>query len=260
MEVEKKASVFEMNTVNIYDTSTQNVNPVLVPKKKKTMKENLSKSLQTEKKKETKAIMSKTLPNQNITKPSLKKEKKISSEQKISKQTILIKEKIVVPEDDIENSVESEINEKKDDTTVNKQREMLTLLEFSNIIHEYSCTRTSRDDTIRNLDSTLLNNEPKKGRWLLEAGDDIDFLDRLAMEKQYDNRARGRYVWNEAIENIIMKYAPDIDKEKEYEALKIMDESYIMRQNKESIVRVEEEDEEDEEKVQEESNIKTENV
>ena len=245
MEVEKKASVFEMNTVNIYDTSTQNVNPVLVPKKKK-MKENLSKSLQTEKKKETKAIMSKTLPNQNIPKQSLKKEKKIPSEQELPKQTV----------DEIKNSVESE----KDNTTVNKEREMLTLLEFSNIVHEYSCTRTSRDDTIRNLDSTLLDNEPKKGRWLLEAGDDIDFLDRLAMEKQYDNRARGRYVWNEAIENIIMKYAPDIDKEKEYEALKIMDESYIMRQNKESIVRVEEEDEEDEEKVQEESNIKTENV
>ena len=257
MEVEKKASVFEMNTVNIYDTSTQNVNPVLVPKKKK-MKENLSKSLQTEKKKETKAIMSKTLPNQNITKPSLKKEKKISSEQKIPKQTILIKENIVVPEDDIENSVESEINEKNDDTTVNKQREMLTLLEFSNIIHEYSCTRTSRDDTIRNLDSTLLNNEPKKGRWLLEAGDDIDFLDRLAMEKQYDNRARGRYVWNEAIENIIMKYAPDIDKEKEYEALKIMDQSYMLKQNKECLIQ--EKEEEEEEKVQEESNIKTENV
>ena len=246
MEVEKKASVFEMNTVNIYDTSTQNVNPVLVPKKKKTMKENLSKSLQTEKKKETKAIMSKTLPNQNIPKQSLKKEKKIPSEQELPKQTV----------DEIKNCVESE----KDNTTVNKEREMLTLLEFSNIVHEYSCTRTSRDDTIRNLDSTLLDNEPKKGRWLLEAGDDIDFLDRLAMEKQYDNRARGRYVWNEAIENIIMKYAPDIDKEKEYEALKIMDESYIMRQNKESIVRVEEEDEEDEEKVQEESNIKTENV
>ena len=248
MEVEKKASVFEMNTVNIYDTSTQNVNPVLVPKKKK-MKENLSKSLQTEKKKETKAIMSKTLPNQNIPKQSLKKEKKIPSEQELPKQTV----------DEIKNSVESE----KDNTTVNKEREMLTLLEFSNIVHEYSCTRTSRDDTIRNLDSTLLNNEPKKGRWLLESGDDIDFLDRIAMEKPYDNRARGRYVWNEAIENIIMKYAPDIDKEKEYEALKIMDESYIMRQNKESIVRVEEEDEEDEEdeeKVQEESNIKTENV
>ena len=247
MEVEKKPSIFEMNTVNIYDTfSTQNVNPVLVPKKKKTIKENLSKSLQTEKKKETKAIMSKTLPNQNIPKQSLKKEKKIPSEQELPKQTV----------DEIKNSVESE----KDNTTVNKEREMLTLLEFSNIVHEYSCTRTSRDDTIRNLDSTLLDNEPKKGRWLLEAGDDIDFLDRLAMEKQYDNRARGRYVWNEAIENIIMKYAPDIDKEKEYEALKIMDESYIMRQNKESIVRVEEEDEEDEEKVQEESNIKTENV
>ena len=246
MEVEKKANIFEMNTVNIYDTSTQNVNPVLVPKKKKTIKENLSKSLQTEKKKETKAIMSKTLPNQNIPKQSLKKEKKIPSEQELPKQTV----------DEIKNSVESE----KDNTTVNKEREMLTLLEFSNIVHEYSCTRTSRDDTIRNLDSTLLDNEPKKGRWLLEAGDDIDFLDRLAMEKQYDNRARGRYVWNEAIENIIMKYAPDIDKEKEYEALKIMDESYIMRQNKESIVRVEEEDEEDEEKVQEESNIKTENV
>ena len=135
---------------------------------------------------------------------------------------------------------------------------MLTLLEFSNIVHEYSCTRTSRDDTIRNLDSTLLNNKPKKGRWLLESGDDIDFLDRIAMEKPYDNRARGRYVWNEAIENIIMKYAPDIDKEKEYEALKIMDESYMLKQNKECLIQ--EKEEEEEEKVQEESNIKTENV
>ena len=125
---------------------------------------------------------------------------------------------------------------------------MLSLIEFSNIIHEYSCTRTSRDDTIRNLDRTLLNNEPKKGRWLLESGDDIDFLDRLALEKQNDNRARGRYVWNEAIDSIISKYAPDIDKEKEYEALKIMDESYISKQKKESTVIVEEE----------ESNIKTE--
>ena len=220
MEIEKKVNNFEMNTVNIYDSSmNQKNNPVIVPKKKRILKEA----------KTNKIKMSKTLPNQTFNE---------------EKQQVVEIEKKISTEDENEN----EIIEEKDESTVNEEREMLSLIEFSNIIQEYSCTRTSRDDTIRNLDRTLLNNEPKKGRWLLESGDDIDFLDRLAIEKQNDNRARGRYVWNEAIDSIISKYAPDIDKEKEYEALKIMDESYISKQKKESTVIVEEE----------ESNIKTE--
>ena len=76
MEIEKKVNNFEMNTVNIYDSSmNQKNNPVIVPKKKRILKEA----------KTNKIKMSKTLPNQTFNKEKqqvVEIKKKISPEDK----------------------------------------------------------------------------------------------------------------------------------------------------------------------------------
>ena len=82
------------------------------------------------------------------------------------------------------------------------------------------------DETIKDLDYTLSKKEPKKGIWLLEQGEDIDYLDSLSMQETNDSRIRGRHTWNQALENIIQNYAPDYNVEEEYNALKIMEQNH----------------------------------
>ena len=123
-------------------------------------------------------------------------------------------------------------DEKTENSNSKKQKtenKMLNLVEFVSIVKDFDQTITTIDETIKNLDYTLSDKEPKKGRWLLESGEDIDFLDNLAMQETHDNRARGRHAWNQALDNIINKYAPELNNESDedfYNALRIMDESY----------------------------------
>ena len=65
---------------------------------------------------------------------------------------------------------------------------------------------------------------------------EVLFLDQLALEQQdKTNRARGTFLWNEAIDNILQKYCSDVDiysEEaviKEYDALRIMDGIYVTK-------------------------------
>ena len=121
---------------------------------------------------------------------------------------------------------DKKIKQKKTESSIDNEDKTLSLLEFSKIVKEYDKTNTTMDETIKDLDYTLSKKEPKKGIWLLEQGEDIDYLDSLSMQETNDSRIRGRHTWNQALENIIQNYAPDYNVEEEYNALKIMEQNH----------------------------------
>lgn len=138
-------------------------------------------------------------------------------------------------EKDVVDIYESTMNTNRDKKSKNDERKKpeiesedktLSLLEFSKMVKEFDRTNTTIDETIRDLDYTLSKKEPKKGIWLLEQGEDIDYLDSLSMQEVNDSRIRGRHTWNQAMENIIQNYAPDYSLEEEYNALKIMEQNH----------------------------------
>ena len=108
-----------------------------------------------------------------------------------------------------------------------KDVKIITLQEFSTIVNDYESTKTTLNETFQKLDSTLSKIEPKKGEWILESGPDIDFLDRLASNVDEKTRPRGRFVWD----SVILKYSTYYDPEEEYEALRIMDEAYLPKED-----------------------------
>ena len=112
------------------------------------------------------------------------------------------------------------------DGDIEKEEKTLSILDFSRMVKDFDKTNTTVDETIRDLDYTLTKKEPKRGIWLLEQGEDIDYLDHLSMEEGDFSRARGRHTWNTAIENIINTYAPDYNIDDEYDALKIMEQNF----------------------------------
>ena len=122
------------------------------------------------------------------------------------------------------------------DQSPTEGQKQLTMNEFKTIVHNFETTQSTLDDTVNMLDSTLTAKEPKKGRWLLETGDDIDMLDAIASQCPDPNqRPRGHYVWSKMMEDITEKYVkPVIDenthRELEYKALKVMDQWYIDNQ------------------------------
>ena len=118
---------------------------------------------------------------------------------------------------------------RKKPETIENEDKTLSLLEFSKMVKEFDRTNTTIDETIRDLDYTLSKKEPKKGIWLLEQGEDIDYLDSLSMQETNDSQIRGRHTWNQAMENIIQNYAPDNNIEEEYNALKIMENNHKKR-------------------------------
>ena len=111
---------------------------------------------------------------------------------------------------------------------------MISMDEFSTIANDYAKSNYNKekyDETVTALNKTLNKKEPKNGTWLFDEIDkEVLFLDQLALEQQdKTNRARGTFLWNEAIDNILQKYCSDVDiysEEaviKEYDALRIMD-------------------------------------
>ena len=121
---------------------------------------------------------------------------------------------------------------KKDaDDEIEREDKTLSILDFSKMVKDFDKTNTTVDETIRDLDYTLSKKEPKRGIWLLEQGEDIDYLDNLSMQEGDFSRARGRHTWNTAIENIINTYAPDYNIDDEYDALKIMEQKYKKKQS-----------------------------
>ena len=108
---------------------------------------------------------------------------------------------------------------------------LLTIEEYTSIVNT---NNTTEEQTIQLLNSTLGNNEPRKGSWLInEKGEDIYEYDSIDLNNKHVTRPRGLYAWNKAIDTIIEKYAPEVDiaseaeRMREYEALRIMDESYL---------------------------------
>ena len=121
-----------------------------------------------------------------------------------------------------------------DQTPTSKQKQKeISINEFRTIVNNFETTQTTLDDTVNVLDGTLTAQDPKKGRWLLETGEDIDMLDAIAAQcEDKVNRPRGQFSWNSMMENLTNKYIkPEIDentyREKEYIALKVMDQWYI---------------------------------
>ena len=125
---------------------------------------------------------------------------------------------------------------KKEDYSV------ISLSEFTSIANEYQKNKTSQqkyDETVTELDKTLNKKEPKHGIWLFdEIDEEVEFLDQLASEQQHvTNRPRGAFVWNETLNRIMTMYCSEIDFssqehcEKEYEALRIMDQAYLKKED-----------------------------
>ena len=117
---------------------------------------------------------------------------------------------------------------------------MISMDEFSTMANDYAKSNNNKekyDETVTALNKTLNKKEPKNGTWLFdEIDEEVLFLDQLALEQQdKTNRARGTFLWNEAIENILQKYCSDVDiysEEaviKEYDALRIMDGIYVTK-------------------------------
>ena len=127
----------------------------------------------------------------------------------------------------------------------NEKYPMISMDDFSTIANEYAKSNNNKEkyeETVTALNKTLNKKEPKHGTWLFdEIDDEVLFLDKLALEEQHKtNRPRGTFLWNEAIENILEKYCPDVDiysedaVTKEYEALRIMDGIYITKPSRPS--------------------------
>ena len=123
---------------------------------------------------------------------------------------------------------------------VTEEYPMISMDDFSTIANEYAKSNNNKekyDETVTALNKTLNKKEPKHGTWLFdEIDEEVLFLDQLALEQQdKTNRARGTFLWNEAIDNILQKYCSDVDiysEEaviKEYDALRIMDGIYITK-------------------------------
>ena len=122
----------------------------------------------------------------------------------------------------------------------NEKYPMISMDDFSTIANEYAKSNNTKEkyeETVTALNKTLNKKEPKHGTWLFdEIDEEVVFLDQLALEQQdKTNRARGTFLWNEAIDNILQKYCSDVDiysEEaviKEYDALRIMDGIYVTK-------------------------------